>query len=97
MNRLVITGEIIAMDALRFSPANTPLLNLKLSHQSEQLEAGIKRIVRCEIGVVVAGQLAVEAAKLKAGNKVKVQGFLERKSQNSAQLIIHGSKIETSS
>ncbi len=84
------------MDTLRFSPASTPLLNLKLSHRSEQVEAGIKRIVRCEVGVVVAGDLALEAAKFKVGNKVKVQGFLERKSQNSAQLIIHGTKIETS-
>lgn len=85
------------MDTLRYSPANIPLLNLQLSHHSEQAEAGIKRIVRCEIGLVVAGPLALEVSQLKAGNKVKVQGFLERKSQNSAQLLIHGTKIETTS
>lgn len=85
------------MDALRFSPANIPLLNLRLGHHSEQMEAGSKRIVRCEVNVVVAGQLALDTAKFKAGNRVKVQGFLERKSQNSSQLLIHGTKIETSS
>lgn len=85
------------MDALRFSPANTPLLNLRLGHQSEQIEAGNKRIVRCEVSVVVAGQLALDTAKLKAGNRIKVKGFLERKSQSSSQLLIHGTKIETSS
>ena len=85
------------MDALRFSPANTPLLNLRLGHCSEQMEAGSKRIVRCEVSVVVAGQLALDTAKLKAGNRIKVQGFLERKTQNSSQLLIHGTKIETSS
>lgn len=96
MNRFVISGEVISLDALRYTPAGMPLLNVKLGHRSEQIEAGTKRLVRCEVPLILAGELAEAANSFKTGDKIKVHGFLDRKSQNNSQLIMHGTKIETS-
>ena len=84
------------MDALRYSPAGMPLLNVTLGHRSEQIEAGTKRLVHCEVPLMLAGELAQTANNFKTGDKIKVYGFLDRKSQNNSQLIMHGTKIETS-
>jgi primosomal replication protein N len=93
-NRVVLTGRIAEMDALRYTPAGLPLMTFKFGHVSEQVEAGFKRRVECEIPAMAMGQPAQAVAGWKAGDSIKAEGFMARKSQHSQQLVLHLNKIE---
>lgn len=91
MNKLVLSGVIIGLEPIRYTPAGLPLLSFVLQHASEQIEAGLKRKVECEVNAVVLGNLADEFAKqhISVGMAINVQGFLAKRSAKSTQLIMH--------
>ncbi len=93
-NQVVLTGRIAELDALRYTPAGLPLINFRIAHASEQIEAGHKRKVECEVQAMMLGEPAQAAAGLKTGDSIKARGFLARKSQHSQQLVLHLDKIE---
>lgn len=93
-NRVALSGRIVTIDALRYTPAGIPALNLTLGHRSGQVEAGMEREVECEVQVVALGDQAQQAVRCKVGDGLRVQGFLARKSRNSAYLVLHASRIE---
>lgn len=93
-NRVVLTGRIAEMDALRYTPAGLPLMAFRIGHVSEQVEAGFRRRVECEIPAMAMGEPAQAVAGCKAGDSIKAEGFLARKSQHSRQLVLHLNKIE---
>ena len=58
-----MSGRLLELGALRYTPAGVPALEFKLRHESEQSEAGGARRVEAEIGGI-----AFEAqARLLAG------------------------------
>ena len=93
-NRLVLAGEVTEVAGLRYTPAGIPLLAFSLKHASQQNEAGMKRLVECEVPAVAMAQLAEQARELKPGSRARVAGFLARKSLNSRQLILHINALE---
>ena len=86
---MALSGELAAIEPLRYTPAGIPLLSFKLTHRSRQTEAGLKRQVECEMGGVAMAEVAVSMSRLKPGQAVKLSGFLNRKNRLSAQLILH--------
>jgi len=88
-NEIALSGELTAIEPLRYTPAGIPLLSFKLKHQSRQMEAGLRRQVECEMGGVAMAEVAVEMSRLKPGQSIKVNGFLNRKNRMSTQLILH--------
>jgi primosomal replication protein N len=93
-NRIVLSGKILTIDPLRYTPAGIPALNLTLGHQSRQIEAGMEREVECEVQVVALGDLAQQTARCKVEDGIRIQGFLARKSRKSTQLVLHANRIE---
>ena len=93
-NHLVIQGELVKVEELRFTPAGIPVLNLVIGHLSEQVEAGMKRRVECEVNAVVMGELAKAFQNLKEGMAVYASGFIAKRSFKSAQLVLHINKLE---
>jgi len=93
-NKLVLSGEVLQIAELRYTPAGIPLLRLTLRHMSEQIEAGMKRKIECEIPAVAMAQLAEQAKGINVGTVVKVSGFLAKRSLNSRQLVLHLDKLE---
>jgi primosomal replication protein N len=91
-NEIALTGELTAVEPLRYTPAGIPLLGFKLMHRSRQTEAGLKRQVECEMGGIAMAEVAVAMARWKPGQAVKVSGFLNRKNRMSAQLILHATE-----
>lgn len=87
-------GELLKVDELRFTPAGIPILSCIIGHVSEQMEAGMKRKVECEVNAMVMGDLAKASQHLPAGTEVKVAGFLAKRSFKSAQLVLHINKLE---
>ena len=90
----MLSGEVLQVAELRYTPAGIPLLSLTLRHMSEQTEAGMKRKIECEVPAVAMAQLAEQAKGIDVGTAVKVSGFLARRSLNSRQLVLHLDKLE---
>ncbi len=92
LNKLVLHAQLVRLEPLRYTPAGIPLLNLLLRHHSEQIEAGMKRKVECEIEAVIVGELALK--NLKLGTDMIVHGFLAKRSMKSTQLVMHINNID---
>jgi len=93
-NEVALSGELVQIEPLRHTPAGIPLLYFRLVHRSRQIEAGLKRQVECEMNGVAMAETAVAMSRLKAGQAVRVSGFLNRKNRMSAQLVLHAAKAE---
>ena len=92
MNKLVLQAEVVQIEPLRYTPAGIPLLSFVLQHASEQVEAGLKRKVECEVNAVALGNLAKQNIQL--GANIKAKGFLAKRSTKSTQLVLHIEKLE---
>ena len=92
MNKLALSGVVVALEPLRYTPAGLPLLSFIVSHVSEHIEAGMKRKVECEVNAVAIGDLATSNITL--GANINVAGFLAKRSAKSTQLVLHILKIE---
>ena len=84
---------MVQIEPLRYTPAGIPLLSVVLHHVSEQIEAGMKRKVECEVNAILLGDLALQG--LKIGAQIAAQGFLARRSLKSTQLVMHINDIKT--
>jgi len=93
-NQLTITGSIIELSKLRHTPAGVPVLNFRIAHQSEQIEAGLQRWVECELQAVALGQTALLLQGAKPGDGARLTGFLAAKSTQSKQTVLHVERIE---
>ena len=93
-NEVALSGELTAIEPLRYTPAGIPLLNFRLLHRSQQAEAGVKRQVECEVNGVAMGEVAVGLSRLKPGQAARVKGFLNRKNRMSAQLVFHATDAQ---
>ena len=90
----MLSGKLIELDALRYTPAGIPVVNFRLSHESEQVEAGAKRAVQCELAAMAFEREARLIAAAKPGMQLKLTGFLAQKSRDSKQLVLHATNIE---
>jgi primosomal replication protein N len=94
VNRLLISGEVIQLEPLRYSPAGVPIAEAVVLHRSTQAVASQPRQVECELTVQASGTLAAQLAQLAAGAQVKLEGALNRRSVKSRQLILILNRIE---
>ncbi len=90
----MLAGNLSDLAALRYTPAGIPVVNFRLSHASEQIEAGAKRAVACEVAGLAFEREARLMAAARPGMQVKVTGFLAGKSRDSKQLVLHATHIE---
>ena len=95
VNAVALSGELVDIEPLRHTPAGIPLVGFRLAHKSQQLEAGYKRQVGCEMNGMAIGEVAVAMSRMKQGHNVSVEGFLNRKNRMSTQLVLHVTKAQT--
>jgi primosomal replication protein N len=94
LNRLVISGALIQVESLRYSPAGVPIAEAVIHHRSSQEVATQSRQVECELTVQASGSLATQLAQQATGTQVKLEGVLNRRSMNSRQLVLILNRIE---
>jgi len=94
VNRLVISGALIQVDPLRYSPAGVPIAEAVILHRSSQAVAAQARQLECELTVQASGSLATQLAQLASGTQVTLEGALNRRSVNGRQLILILNRIE---
>ena len=89
-----MSGRLLELGALRYTPAGVAAVEFRLAHQSEQDEAGGKRTIQAEVGAIAFETQAKLLAGRPLGSAVKVQGFLGAKSKRSKKLVLHVTNIE---
>jgi primosomal replication protein N len=92
VNKLAISGQVTQIEELRYTPAGLPLLSFVISHASEDVEAGMKRKVECDLKAIAIGDLATSNIQL--GTKLRALGFLAKRSAKSTQLVLHIKNID---
>jgi primosomal replication protein N len=75
-NLFVLSAGIAELEALRYTPAGIPALNLKLEHASEILEAGQNRQVKLVMKSVAFAAVAERLVQQVLGSTWRFQGFL---------------------
>ena len=93
-NRIEIEGSIAAQESLRYTPAGIPIVELKLHHASEQLEAGKPRKVALELTALAAGELARQLSRAPLGASIKATGFLAHPAKAQVRLVLHLTEFE---
>lgn len=89
MNDLKLLAELAERDAMRYSPSGVPIINAKLKHRSQQMEAGVLRMVELEINALAAGELASRMEQLPFEESFMFSGFLAKRNRNSKSLVFH--------
>lgn len=84
-----LDGELIERGAVRYTPAGVPVLDCRLRHRSEQIEAGLPRSIEFEINAVALGDLAPVVNRVHPGDRLEVDGFLAPSRKGSSSLTLH--------
>ncbi|WP_034411021.1 primosomal replication protein N [Derxia gummosa] len=92
-NTVVLAAQIVERGQVRYTPAGVPVLELRLGHASQCIEAGAPRQVAFEAAAVALGPMALRADAAPAGCTLRFEGFLAQKSLKSKTLVIHITNI----
>lgn len=74
-----MSGRLLELGALRYTPAGVAAVEFKLAHESQQDEAGGKRTIQAEVAAIAFETQARLIASAKLGMSLKLQGFLGAK------------------
>ena len=92
-NHVVLTACIAEAQALRFTPAGLPAIELRLEHSSSQQEAGQQREVKVAVKAVAFGAMAERLAKQPMGSLWRFTGFLTTP-RNGKHAVFHVQDIQ---
>lgn len=84
-----LSAEIVERDTLRHTPAGVPVVEFRLKHRSDIVEAGHARSIEFEMRAIAVGEPSrwIAAAPLSAA--LTFEGFLAKRSLNSKTLVFH--------
>jgi primosomal replication protein N len=94
LNRVELSGRLLELGALRYTPAGVAAVEFKLGHESEQDEAGGRRAIQAEVSAIAFETEARMLSGAKLGAGLKIKGFLGAKSKRSKRLVLHVTNIE---
>jgi primosomal replication protein N len=89
VNQLQFVALICERDVLRYTPAGVPIVSATLMHSSQQMEAGVARLVEFEIAALAAGEISGRFSQAELGAAHLFTGFLAKKNRNSKSLVFH--------
>ena len=93
-NQVCLSGTLVELGALRYTPAGLPAVEFLIRHESERIEAGIGRKVRAEVAALAFDSVARQVAAAALGTALRAEGFLAARSQRSAKIVLHVTDIE---
>ena len=93
-NQVTLSGTLVELGALRYTPAGVPAVEFRIRHESSKSEAGAERKVIAEISALAFDKVALQIASAGLGSALRAQGFLAAKSQRSAKIVLHVTNIE---
>ena len=93
-NTTVLSGTLIGREELRHTPAGMPVLNFRIGHASEQVEAGRPRSISLEIDGVALGEVAEKLSRMPLEGEYSFEGFLALRSRRSRLTVLHVNSFE---
>ncbi len=90
----MLSGALIGREQLRHTPAGMPALSFRISHASEQPEAGRTRSVSIEVDAVALGEVAEKLSRATLEGDYLFQGFLALRSKMSRMPVLHVNSFE---
>jgi len=94
VNQLVLSATIAQANALRYTPAGLPALELRLEHESQAQEAGQARQVKMELKAMAFGALAETLVRQPIGSNWTFTGFLATP-RNGKHPVLHIQSFES--
>ena len=88
LNRLVLSAQLVARGALRYTPAGLPALDLSLKHESTLEQLGQPRWVTLEIKARAVGEITHRLGQLELGSRHAFAGFLGSQ-RNGRGIVFH--------
>jgi primosomal replication protein N len=89
VNQLRLTGELVERESLRYTPAGIPILDARLAHRSEVVQAGHPRQLEFDVALSFSGSIAQRADGLRLGQAIDASGFLAPRRRQSKSLVLH--------
>ncbi len=89
VNRVDMNATLVERSALRFTPAGIPVIELQLEHESEAVEAGVRRLLKFPFDAIAIGDTAKGLAAERLGDALELHGFLAPRSRRSVRLLVH--------
>lgn len=78
-NQCLLTGQVVVIEPVRYTPGGVPRQRLWLEHRSRQEEAGVARAVEARIALILAGAAVIDSASaVREGSQIQVSGFIAR-------------------
>jgi primosomal replication protein N len=93
-NRLHLSARLVERDALRYTPAGIALLEFRVEHVSEQVEADTPRQVKLEMSCLAAERDARLLSQAQLGIEMELAGFVAPRGRSSRSLVLHVTEIE---
>jgi primosomal replication protein N len=93
VNRVVLSGVLVERQALRYTPAGLPALNVGLKHESTLSEDGQPRKVSMEMRAVAIGGITQQLGTMALGSEGLFGGFLAS-ARNGRGLLLHITSVE---
>ncbi len=93
MNRLVLHATLVQRQAMRYTPAGLPALDLSLEHSSTVSEDGQPRQVSFEMRAVAIGAVTRQLSPLPLGSTGLFGGFLTSQ-RNGRGLLFHITEVD---
>jgi primosomal replication protein N len=89
VNQFQFVATILERDVLRYTPAGVPIVSATLLHSSQQLEAGVERLVEFEMSALAAGDISGRFSRAELGAVHQFTGFVAKKNRSSKALVFH--------
>jgi primosomal replication protein N len=93
LNAFLLTASVAEISQQRYTPAGIPALDLQLSHESSQIEAGQSRKVTLSLKALALGTAAETLASSEIGKQAKFKGFMAS-TKNGKGCVLHITDIE---
>ncbi|MBS0449175.1 MAG: primosomal replication protein N [Proteobacteria bacterium] len=93
MNRMVLTAQLVQRDAMRYTPAGLPAIDLSLKHESEVVQDSQPRKVSFEIKARAIGAITQRVAALAIGSSYGFAGFLGSQ-RNGRGIVFHITELD---
>jgi primosomal replication protein N len=94
MNRVVLSAQLVQRNALRYTPAGLPALDVQLLHESEVAQDCPPRKLQFPLKALAIGGISSKLAAMALGTQAMFGGYLAP-ARNGKGLILHIQDIES--
>lgn len=90
-----LDATLVERDVVRYTPGGIAVLEMKLAHRSQPIEAGKPREIAFEMPAVVLGEMVARVAGIDLGTALRVEGFLAPARKGAKLLRLHVTDLIT--